>query len=73
MSPGFQAATSAGVSVSRLTRFASAAGAQVTLGQSSSEGGSSATAPEPSSTKCAWRVAAQLGIIAIGLLAAWVG
>jgi hypothetical protein len=29
--------------------------------------------PEPSSVKCAWRVAAQLGIIATGLPAAWQG
>ena len=43
MSPCFQAATSAAVSVSRLTRFAVEAGAQVTLGQSSSAGGSSET------------------------------
>ena len=42
-------------------------------GQSSSEGGLSFTGPEPSSSNSTWRVAAQLGIMATGLPAAWVG
>jgi hypothetical protein len=36
-------------------------------------GASSLAGPEPSRWKCTWRVAAQLGIIATGRLAAWVG
>src|SRR3546814_7096888 len=62
----------------RHTRCALVTGVQtcalpICFGQSSSDGGSSVTGPLPSSTKCAWRVAAQLGIIATGRLAAWVG
>ena len=73
MSPGFHVITSSRVSRSRSTRRACAVGVQVTFGQSSSDGGSSSAAPEPSSTKCTWRVAAQFGIIATGFDAAWVG
>ncbi len=72
--PGFQLATSAGVSVSRSTRLlVSVLATHCTLGQLASEGASSLATPEPSSTKCAWRVAAQFGMMAIGLLAACVG
>src|SRR3546814_5377532 len=42
-------------------------------GHTSSEGGTSVAGPDPSRTKCTWRVAAQLGIIATGLDAACVG
>ena len=74
VSPGFQLATSALLKVSRFTRLLfCASGAQATSGQRSRLGGSRYTGPEPSSTKWAWRVAAQLGIMATGLLAAWVG
>src|SRR6266704_834682 len=73
VSPGFQVATSARVSLSRSTRLDCAAGVQAIFGQSSRLGASNSAGPEPSSTKCAWRVAAQLGIIAIGLFAACVG
>ena len=45
-------------------------GCHCTSGQRSSDGGSRYAGPDPSSTKCTWRVAAQLGIIATGLLAA---
>ena len=48
-------------------------GVQCTSGQADSGGGSQQAGPEPSSTKCACRVAAQLGIIATGLEAACVG
>src|SRR3546814_19171234 len=62
----------------RHTRCALVTGVQtcalpICFGQSSSDGGSSVTGPLPSSTKCAWRVAAQLGILATGRLASWVG
>ena len=72
VSPGFQAFTSSRVSVSRLTRREPAPADQVTFGQCSSDGGSSSAGPDPSSTKCACRVAAQFGIIATGLEAACV-
>ncbi len=53
--------------MSRFTRRAPVLmGSYVSVGQSSRDGGSSATGPWPSSTKWAWRVAAQFGIIAIG-------
>ena len=48
-------------------------GVQRTAGQRARSGGSSFAAPEPSSVKWACRVAAQLGIIATGRLAACVG
>ena len=48
-------------------------GAHSTLGHRSRLGGSRYTGPEPSITKCAWRVAAQFGIMATGLPAAWQG
>ena len=53
-------------SVSRLTRRASAAGAQSIFGQSASFGGTSFAGPLPSSVKCTCRVAAQFGIMATG-------
>ena len=46
---------------------------QVTSGQSSRLGGANSAGPLPSSAKCRCRVAAQLGIIATGNPAAWVG
>ena len=49
------------------------AASQVMSGHASSEGGSCSAGPLPSSTKCAWRVAAQFGISATGRLAACVG
>ncbi len=73
VSPGFQLATSARVSVSRLTRLEAPPAVQVTFGHCSSDGGSSTAGPLPSRTKCAWRVAAQFGIIATGFDAACVG
>ena len=72
-SPAFHEATSSRVRVSRFTRFALRSGCQVTLGQSVSFGIGSFATPEPSSVKCACRVAAQLGIIAIGFDTACVG
>src|ERR1035438_4176380 len=71
-SPGFQVAASSLVTVSRFTRRAPETSC-VSFGQSSRFGGSRYTGPDPSSTMCAWRVAAQLGIIATGRLAAWAG
>ena len=59
--------------VSRLTRVELASATQVTFGQSFSDGASNSAGPEPSSTKCACRVAAQFGIIATGRLAACAG
>jgi hypothetical protein len=50
-----------------------ASGFHVTDGQSESSGASNSAGPEPSSTKCACRVAAQFGIIATGRLAACTG
>ncbi len=73
VSPGFHFATSARVSESRFTRLDCADGVQAIFGQSSSEGGSNSAGPDPSSAKWTCRVAAQLGIIAIGLFAACVG
>ncbi len=58
---------------SRFTRVELASGVQVTFGQSVSDGASNSAGPEPSSTKCAWRVAAQFGIIATGWFAACAG
>ncbi len=72
-SPGFHVATSAAVSVSRLTRVAVGDGVQRTSGQRERSGGASFAAPLPSSVKCAWRVAAQLGIMPTGIDAACVG
>ena len=43
------------------------------LGQASSDGGATVTGPSPVRVKWRWRVAAQLGIMAMGRLAAWVG
>ena len=71
-SPGFQVAASSRVTVSRFTRLAVDTSCS-SFGQLSKFGGSRNTGPEPSSTKCACRVAAQLGIIATGKLAACVG
>lgn len=51
----------------------SVSGAQLTLGHSARSGGVRTAGPEPSRWKCAWRVAAQFGIIATGRLAACVG
>ena len=73
VSPGCHAAASSRVSVSRFTRFAVGAGAQCTSGHCARSGASRCAGPEPSSVKCAWRVAAQLGIIATGFDAACVG
>ncbi len=70
-SPDFHVAISAFVRVSRFTRLL-AAKSSVSCGQSESEGGSSFAGPRPSSTKCTWRVAAQLGSSATGFDAAWV-
>ena len=60
-----------GVEVDLLALLVS--GAQSTLGHRSRLQGRRVNGPLPSITKWAWRVAAQLGIIAIGLLAACVG
>ena len=67
----FPVAMSALVMPSRFTRREDLK-SSASLGQSSSEGGSK-PGPEPSSVKCTWRVAAQLGNSATGLTPrAWV-
>ena len=76
VSPGFQLATSLArqrVEIDAL-RALVVVGRPVHVGpQVEAAAGRGRPGPEPSSTKCAWRVAAQFGIIATGLLAAWVG
>src|SRR5690606_41524640 len=69
----FQVLTSSAVTVLRSTRRTLSPTSQVISGQSLISGASSCAGPEPSSTKCVWRVAAQFGMIAAGLLAACVG
>ena len=71
--PAFHVATSAFVSASTSTRVAASDGVQRTFGQRDRSGGSSLAAPLPSSVKCAWRVAAQLGIMPTGFDVACVG
>jgi hypothetical protein len=57
-SPGCHEATSVGVNTSRFTRRACGDGVQCTSGQRARSGGSNLAAADPSSVKCAWRVAA---------------
>jgi hypothetical protein len=71
--PGFHCATSAGVSVSRFTRRDVGAGVQETSGHRRRSGGSSFADAGAVETKCACRVAAQLGISATGFDTACVG
>ncbi|CSB10993.1 Uncharacterised protein [Vibrio cholerae] len=73
VSPVFHVWISSRVMLSRLTRRVFAPASQVICGQSSNLGGVNCAGPLPSSVKCTWRVAAQLGIMQTGLEAACVG
>ena len=73
VSPGFHVATSAGGERVEIDAPRGRRGVHCTRGQRERSGGSSFAAPEPSSVKCAWRVAAQFGIMPTGFDAACVG
>ena len=73
VSPGFQVWISSRVTASRSTRRTDSPGSQLMSGHCSTSGGVCRAGPSPVSVKWVCRVAAQLGIIATGNDAAWVG
>ena len=70
VSPLFHSLISALDKSFTLTRLTFSPTSRVISGHWSSDGGVKTASPEPSKVKCAWRVAAQLGIITTGFDAA---